>query len=123
MKKLMLFVCAVGLIASAHAQEEGWKGKFEQLGTELPTPNSYRTSSGAPGAKYWQQRADYSIDVEVNDETQLLTGKETITYYNNSPDVLTYLWMQLDQNVRAAGSMAQTTGGSSAPRNASTKLS
>ncbi len=113
MKKVMAIVFAFGFVTIAAAQDTSWQGKFEQLGTELPTPNAYRASSGAPGAKYWQQRADYSIDVEVNDETQLLTGKETITYYNNSPDVLTYLWMQLDQNVRAAGSMAQTTGGSS----------
>ena len=75
-----------------------WRGKFEQLGHELPTPNRYRTASGAPGPSYWQQRADYVIDVEVDDQTQILSGKETVTYHNNSPQPLAYLWLQLEQN-------------------------
>ena len=70
----------------------------------LPTPNSYRTASGAPGIDYWQQRADYKINVILNDDNQTISGEETITYYNNSPDVLRYLWVQLDQNVRAEDS-------------------
>ena len=78
-----------------------WNQKFEQLGTMLPTPNTYRTASGAPGIDYWQQRADYKIDVTIDDENQMLYGEEVITYFNNSPDVLRYLWVQLDQNVRA----------------------
>jgi hypothetical protein len=72
--------------------------KFEQLGTILPTPNEYRTASGAPGSKYWQQRCDYDIVCELDEPNLKLTGKETVTYYNNSPDVLTYLWLQLDEN-------------------------
>lgn len=72
--------------------------KFEQLGTILPTPNEYRTASGAPGPKYWQQRADYKISATLDEKNLKLTGKETVTYYNNSPDVLTYLWLQLDEN-------------------------
>src|SRR6478609_209284 len=72
--------------------------KFEQLGTTLPTPNEYRTASGAPGPKYWQQRADYDIKCELDEKNLKLTGSETITYFNNSPDVLTYLWIQLDEN-------------------------
>ncbi len=72
--------------------------KFEQLGTILPTPNEYRTASGAPGAKYWQQRADYDIKATLDEKKLLLTGAETVTYFNNSPDVLTYLWLQLDEN-------------------------
>ena len=86
-----------------------WKGKFEQLGELLTTPNSYRTASGAPGADYWQQRADYVIDVELNDQTQILTGRETITYYNNAPEALKYLWLQLDQNLFADGSLTNQT--------------
>ena len=90
-----------------------WKGKFEQLGEILPTPNSYRTGSGAPGSNYWQQRADYVINVEVNDKTQVLTGSETITYYNNAPESLKFLWLQLDQNIFADQSiMNQTSTGS-----------
>jgi hypothetical protein len=72
--------------------------KFEQLGTILPTPNEYRTASGAPGPKYWQQRCDYDIVCELDEPNRRLMGKETLTYYNNSPDVLTYLWIQLDEN-------------------------
>jgi len=72
--------------------------KFEQLGTILPTPNEQRTASGAPGAKYWQMRADYDIKCELDEVKNKLTGSEIITYYNNSPDVLNYLWMQLDEN-------------------------
>lgn len=93
----------------AQGQENLYQGKFEQLNELLPTPNMYRTGSGAPGEKYWQQRADYFMDVEVNDETQILTGKETITYYNNSPETLTYLWMQLDQNLMSENSIALKT--------------
>lgn len=72
--------------------------KFEQLGTILPTPNEQRTASGAPGVKYWQQRADYNIKCELDEKNLLLTGAETITYTNNSPDPLTYIWLQLDEN-------------------------
>src|ERR1700716_2694565 len=72
--------------------------KFEQLGTVLPSPNEYRTASGAPGPKYWQQRCDYDIKCELDEANLKLTGSETVTYYNNSPDVLTYLWLQLDEN-------------------------
>lgn len=72
--------------------------KFEQLGTILPTPNEQRTASGAPGVKYWQQRADYNIKCELDEKNLLLTGSETITYTNNSPDPLTYIWLQLDEN-------------------------
>ncbi|MDB5019447.1 MAG: Aminopeptidase [Pedobacter sp.] len=72
--------------------------KFEQLGTILSTPNEQRTASGAPGVKYWQQRADYDIKCTLDEKNLTLTGKETITYTNNSPDVLTYIWLQLDEN-------------------------
>ena len=72
--------------------------KFEQLGTILPTPNEYRTASGAPGSKYWQQRADYDIDVTLDEKNLSVIGTETVTYHNNSPDALSYLWLQLDEN-------------------------
>lgn len=101
-----LFLLAFLIDVSA---QQKWQGKFEQLDQTLPTPNSYRTASGAPGPNYWQQRADYDIDVEINDETQVLTGKETITYYNNAPEVLRYLWLQLDQNNLSNGNMTDKT--------------
>lgn len=99
---LSLSLSAVGQTPQSRSQN--WQGKFEQLGTDLPTPNSYRTASGAPGVDYWQQQADYHIKVELNEEKQTITGSETITYFNNSPDNLTYLWVQLDQNMRAKDS-------------------
>ena len=78
--------------------------KFEQLGTDLPTPNSYRTASGAPGHEYYQQKADYEMDIILDDDNQRISGKIKITYTNNSPDQLDYLWLQLDQNMRAQDS-------------------
>ena len=91
------------LALTTHAQE----GKFEQL--DLPTPNEYRSGSGAPGYQYWQQQADYDIAVTLDDRNQSVVGSEKITYYNNSPDPLTYLWVQLDQNVRARDSHTPLT--------------
>jgi len=87
--------------------------KFEQLGTILPTPNEYRTASGAPGPKYWQQRVDYDIKCDLDEEKLKLNGSETVTYYNNSPDVLTYLWLQLDENEHSSEKNANYQDGSS----------
>jgi hypothetical protein len=78
-----------------------WEDKFKQLGPELATPNEQRTASGAPGNAYWQQRADYVMNITIDDATQTLYGEETITYFNQSPDALSYLWLQLDQNAFA----------------------
>mgnify|MGYP002377784683 FL=1 len=89
--------------------------KFEALGTMLPTPNEYRTASGAPGPKYWQQRCDYDIKATLNEDKQWLTGSETITYFNNSPDELTYLWLQLDENEHSGKNNANYQDGSSMP--------
>jgi hypothetical protein len=72
--------------------------KFAQLESELPTPNEYRNASGGPGHKYYQQKADYVMSITIDDATQKLMGDETITYTNNSPDKLEFLWLQLDQN-------------------------
>lgn len=95
--RFLLFLLLLTTIG--YAQTPGWKGKFEQLDQLLPTPNEYRTGSGAPGPRYWQQRADYVINAELNDVNQSITGSETITYFNNSPETLKYLWLQLDQNI------------------------
>ena len=73
--------------------------KFAQLDQELPTPNEFHTASGAPGHHYYQQKADYKMDLVIDDQHQKLSGFETITYTNNSPDQLDYLWLQLDQNI------------------------
>lgn len=89
---------------SSHAQENTNMNKFRQLGQELPTPNVYRNAAGAPGHAYWQQQADYVMSIRLDDENQRIYGEETITYHNNSPDPLDYLWVQLDQNMRAQDS-------------------
>lgn len=80
------------------------QNKFRQMYQEFATPNAYRSASGAPGPEYFQQQADYKIDVELDDRNARLSGQETITYHNNAPEDLEYLWVQLDQNVRARNS-------------------
>lgn len=78
--------------------------KFSQMYDLLATPNMFRNASGAPGPAYYQQQADYKINIELDDKNSRLSGSETITYYNNSPDTLEYLWVQLDQNQAAKNS-------------------
>ena len=90
--------------------------KFEPLGTILPTPNYYRTGSGAPGQGYWQNRADYDITAYLDEDKRNLKGSETITYYNNSPDDLEYLWLQLDENEQSSVKNAGYDEGSFLPR-------
>jgi hypothetical protein len=125
MKKLFLFFATAGLLNTAFAQDiknnpnSNHGNKFEQLGTSLPTANEYRTASGAPGPKYWQQRCDYDIKASLDEKALKLTGSETITYFNNSPDVLTYLWLQLDENEHSNLDNANYQNGSLMPRVAS----
>ncbi|HNP24077.1 MAG TPA: M1 family metallopeptidase [Panacibacter sp.] len=118
-KKLFLSVMVCATAYAANSQNiqnnpgSNHGNKFEQLGTILPTPNEYRTASGAPGPKYWQQRCDYDITCSLDETKPRLTGSEKITYYNNSPDELTYLWLQLDENqhssVNNSGYQASST--------------
>ena len=108
-KKFKLSILLLLLTSCIIAQENLNTSKFKQLYEELPTPNVYRTASGAPGHAYYQQKADYEINVELDEINNILKGYETITYTNNSPDVLSYLWVQLDQNVRAKNSHGQLT--------------
>jgi hypothetical protein len=112
----LLFVSA-GAFAQETEEKEKPQGhtnqnKFKQLYDEFATPNMFRTGSGAPGPAYYQQQADYKMDIEIDDEKARLTGYETITYTNNSPDPLTYLWVQLDQNMRARDSKTPLINGS-----------
>ncbi len=129
MKKLTyLLLSIVFITANSYAQEAETKerqqghtntNKFKQLYEEFSTPNMFRSASGAPGPAYYQQQADYKMDIELDDENTKLYGNETITYTNNSPDILKYLWVQLDQNVRAKDSkspLIQSTGVSEAQR-------
>lgn len=103
MKRILYsFVALLILAGSSIAQviENNHGNKFEQLERMLRDPSVYRSASGAPGPQYWQQKADYKIEATLNDENQRLDGYETITYFNNSPDPLKYLWLALDENVR-----------------------
>jgi hypothetical protein len=110
MKKIGLLVFSfVFFTTASFAQSKTKQGhenknKFRQLGEELPTPNAQRTASGAPGKDYTQQKVDYVMDIVLNDDKAKITGSETITYHNNSTDELPYLWVQLDQNMRAKNS-------------------
>lgn len=100
---LYVFICSVGGGYAQYLNNPGSNhgNKFEQLGTMISDPNMYRSASGAPGPNYWQQRADYNIKVELDDDQQRINGSETITYTNSSPDPLSYLWLQLDENEHA----------------------
>ena len=108
MKKLGFFIFSLVFVSNSYAQitKEGHtnQNKFKQLKQELPTPNSERTASGKPGSAYTQQKVDYLMDIVLDDSKTKITGSETITYHNNSRDDLEYLWVQLDQNMRAADS-------------------
>ncbi len=108
---LVVALAVVGGWAQDSVRNRKYKqeDKFRQLEEILPTPNAYRTASGAPGRGYWQQRANYDINVELDDENQRIIGSETITYLNRSPDTLRYLWLQLDANLFTPGSDAATT--------------
>jgi hypothetical protein len=88
---------------------EPFDDKFRQLDELLPTPTTIRTASGAPGHAYWQQRADYAIRATLDEAKRAISGTETITYHNNSPDTLSYLWVQLDQNIYKRDSDARMT--------------
>jgi len=125
MRKLLFLFSLILSISAASAQDiknnpgSNHGNRFEQLGTILPTPNEYRTASGAPGPKYWQQRVDYDISCELDEPNRRLNGKETITYFNNSPDVLTYLWLQLDENQHSSKNNAGYESSSSMSKNIS----
>jgi len=118
----MLGFSVMAMVATSIAQDirnnptSNHGNKFEQLGTILPTPNEYRTASGAPGPKYWQQRADYDIKATLDEKNLMLHGAETVTYFNNSPDVLTYIWLQLDENEHSSVKNAGYADGSSLSR-------
>ncbi|NAS29397.1 M1 family peptidase [Flavobacteriaceae bacterium R38] len=99
MRLVLLLLLSTFLSSNLVAQDKSWQGKFEPIDNMIAPPNSFRSASGAPGKAYWQQRADYKIKAQLDEKNNILTGEETITYYNNSPDDLSYLWIQLDQNV------------------------
>ena len=99
MRPFISFLFLLSFSLQIQSQSKPWQGKFEPIDNLITSANSYRTGSGAPGENYWQQRSDYDIKVSIDEKTNVLSGVETITYYNNSPDELSYLWVQLEQNV------------------------
>ena len=104
MRKIFHFLLSALLLISMNSWAQNPnanQNKFRQLDSDLPTPNVYRTASGAPGHAYWQNTADYKMDIILDDENQRVYGVEKINYTNKSPDHLEYLWIQLDQNVRS----------------------
>lgn len=128
MKKIVLLTLALNAIVFVGVAQDtrnnpgsNHGNKFEQLGTIMPTPNEYRTASGAPGPKYWQQRADYDIKCTLDEKNLKLTGSETITYFNNSPDLLSYLWLQLDENQHSNLNNANYQSGSNMPAQTTTR--
>ena len=108
MKRFQIGLAALCLTATAFAAEP-FDDKFRQLDELLPTANQYRTASGAPGHAYWQQRADYAIRATLDEAKRAIAGSGQVTYHNNSPDTLHYLWLQLDQNIYQANSDARMT--------------
>ena len=105
LSKTLFYLLTLGCFNVAIAQNQYLNyNKFKQLKEEIATPNVYRTAAGAPGHQYYQNEADYTMNITLNDQQQMITGSETIKYHNNSPDKLEYLWIQLDQNKRAQNS-------------------
>ncbi|GLS24716.1 M1 family metallopeptidase [Marinibactrum halimedae] len=118
MKKLVtagVWACALGLFtssawSSAVKQTKGdFEDKFRQLDEVLPTPNDYRNAAGEPGKEYWQQQVDYIIDAKLDEKKRRITANERITYHNNSPYTLKYLWLQLEQNRFKPDSISELT--------------
>ena len=107
---LLAFIIAVPAYAQGIQQTKGnFEDKFRQLDEVLPDPNVYRNASGAPGHQYWQQEADYKITADLDEDARRLSANATITYTNNSPDTLPWIWMQLDQNIYKQDSIAAMT--------------
>jgi hypothetical protein len=104
LRTLILFLVSIGFVTATHAQPLANKkhrdstDRFFQIDDWLPTPNAQRSASGEPGPGYWQQRADYDIDVTLDDANQRIVGESKISYHNQSPHTLRYVWIQLDQN-------------------------
>jgi len=110
-KHLLISLLSFIIITSVNAAIVQSKGdfvdKFRQLDEVLPTPNDYRNAAGEPGKEYWQQKVDYDIDVTLDETKRRVVAKQTVTYTNNSPYSLRYLWVQLEQNRFKGDSVAE----------------
>lgn len=106
----MLSFATISSANAAISQTKGdFEDKFRQLDESLPTPNVYRNAAGEPGHEYWQQQVDYKIRAKLDEENRRIEASQDITYHNNSPDTLKYLWVQLDQNKFRNDSMSAMT--------------
>ena len=106
---LVVVLTSIGCAAKNAQQSYLYTGEvFNEL--PLPTPNSIRTGSGAPGYAYWQQQVDHVIQATLDVENNVIDGHEKITYHNNSPDTLEYIWLQLDQNIHNENSTRSREG-------------
>ena len=118
-----VLISASPALADANKQTKGsFDDKFRQLEVDLPTPNTYRAASGAPGESYWQQQADYVINATLDETKKRITATGTITYINNSPHALNYIWLQLDQNIFKQNSASRLTQTTIAPGNDSVSI-
>lgn len=115
MARILLFLCLFltftdpALSQGIQQTKGSFVDKFRQLDEVLPTPNTYRNAGGQPGHEYWQQQADYVIKAELDEAARRLTASATITYKNNSPDSLEFLWLHLDQNIFRKDSIKELT--------------
>jgi len=106
---LVIFFSSFGNSHETHQSKGSFEDKFRQLEEKFPDPNQYRPATGEPGKSYWQQKADYKINITLNEEEKSLSGSEVITYHNNSPLDLKYIWIQLDQNIFKEDSIKNMT--------------
>ncbi len=106
---LVTFVASVAGADTIRQTKRPFEDKFRQLDVDLPTPSTYRAASGAPGESYWQQEADYQTTASLDEEAKRITASATVTYKNNSPHKLNYIWFQLDQNIFKSDSVSRMT--------------
>ena len=106
---VFIFSCLVNKAYSQQTQASGNYNYHETFGPLFYTKNGneLRSAGGQPGPKYWQNRADYKLDVRLNEQSNEISGTVLLTYTNNSPDKLPFIWMQLDQNLFKQDSRGQ----------------
>ena len=108
---LLLLLVSTNLVHAhtTHQSKIDFNDKFRQLEEKYPDPNQYRPATGEPGKEYWQQKVDYKISVSLDEDKKSIKGSEIITYHNNSPLDLKYIWLQLDQNIFKSDSIKNQT--------------
>lgn len=105
--RVAALVLVAGAATVAAAQSSATDAFASLEGAPWPTPNAYRSASGVPGHAYWQQRVNYRIAARLDEDSREVRGRADITYTNNSPDTLSYLWLLLDQNIYRGNSLSE----------------